>query len=140
MSAAREKQNPTYDNAIQRMRDKEAAEVNLHNDGSVGLLWLSRAPASAAHAAQSYVPEASTCDGYPRADIGMAEGLCAGLVMAPKEGAFRSRQIKTPRGAVSAGRCKELARHRSRWMDRWPRQDLAHEDQRVRVRLNCSRW
>jgi glucose/arabinose dehydrogenase len=54
--------------------------------------------ASVAHAApQPYVPQASTCDGYPRVDIGMSEGLCAGLVMAPKDGAFGKRQIKTPR-------------------------------------------
>ncbi len=53
--------------------------------------------AGVAHAAQRYVPQASTCDGFPRADIGMAEGLCAGLVLAPREGAFRSRLIKTPR-------------------------------------------
>jgi glucose/arabinose dehydrogenase len=54
--------------------------------------------ASLAHAApQPYVPQASSCDGYPRAEIGMSEGFCAGLVMAPKEGAFRNRLIKTPR-------------------------------------------
>ena len=55
--------------------------------------------AGVAHAAspQPYVSQASTCDGYPRAEIGMAEGLCAGIIMAPKEGAFRSRLIKTPR-------------------------------------------
>lgn len=54
--------------------------------------------ASVAQAApQPYVPQASTCDGFPRVDIGMSDGLCAGIVMAPKEGAFRSRLIKTPR-------------------------------------------
>lgn len=54
--------------------------------------------AGVAHAApQPYVPQASTCDGYPRIDIGMSEGLCAGLVMSWKEGAFGKRQIKTPR-------------------------------------------
>ena len=76
---------------------REPAEVNLHKRWIGWALLAVASLASAAHAAQSYVPEASTCDGYPRADIGMAEGLCAGLVMAPKEGAFRSRQIKTPR-------------------------------------------
>jgi glucose/arabinose dehydrogenase len=43
------------------------------------------------------VPRDSTCDGYPRVDIGMSDGFCAGLVMAPKVGAFHSRLIKTPR-------------------------------------------
>jgi glucose/arabinose dehydrogenase len=46
-------------------------------------------------AAQPYVPQATTCDGFPRVDIGMAPGYCAGLVLAPQD--FRHRQIKTPR-------------------------------------------
>lgn len=37
-----------------------------------------------------------TCDGYPRASIGMAPGFCAGLVVAPPAN-FRSRTIRMPR-------------------------------------------
>src|SRR3569833_1014746 len=77
--------------------------MNLHrridSKRTAALLAVATAfVASVAHAApQPYVLRASTCDGYPRADIGMSEGLCAGLVMAPKDGAFGKRQIKTPR-------------------------------------------
>lgn len=48
-------------------------------------------------APQAYVPQGSTCDGFPRAGIDMAAGLCAGLVIAPAAGAFHSRRLKTPR-------------------------------------------
>jgi glucose/arabinose dehydrogenase len=48
-------------------------------------------------APQPYVPGASTCDGYPRVEIGMSAGFCAGVVLAPKDGAFGKRLIKTPR-------------------------------------------
>ena len=48
-------------------------------------------------APQTYVPQGSSCDGFPRAGIEMATGLCAGLVTAPAEGAFHSRPMKTPR-------------------------------------------
>jgi glucose/arabinose dehydrogenase len=48
-------------------------------------------------APQTYVPQVSTCDGFPRAGIDMAAGLCAGLVTAPAAGAFHSRRLKTPR-------------------------------------------
>lgn len=46
---------------------------------------------------QTYVPRGSTCGGFPRAGIDMAPGLCAGLVIAPAEGAFHRRRLKTPR-------------------------------------------
>jgi glucose/arabinose dehydrogenase len=48
-------------------------------------------------APQPYVPQATTCDGFPRVAIGMAPGFCAGLVMSPAAGDFRHRQVKTPR-------------------------------------------
>jgi glucose/arabinose dehydrogenase len=51
-------------------------------------------------APQPYVLGAATCDGYPRVEIGMSEGLCAGLVMAPKDGAFGKRLVKTPRALL----------------------------------------
>ena len=53
------------------------------------------ASASRAVAAQPYVRQATTCDGFPRLDIGMAAGYCAGLVMTPED--FHHRQVKTPR-------------------------------------------
>jgi glucose/arabinose dehydrogenase len=48
-------------------------------------------------APQPYVRQATTCDGFPRIDIGMAAGYCAGLVMSPAGDDFRHRQVKTPR-------------------------------------------
>jgi glucose/arabinose dehydrogenase len=51
-------------------------------------------------APQPYVPGAATCDGYPRVEIAMSDGLCAGLVMAPKGGAFGKRLVKTPRALL----------------------------------------
>ncbi|MDB5470909.1 MAG: sugar dehydrogenase [Caulobacter sp.] len=38
----------------------------------------------------------ATCDGYPRADIGMAKGYCAGLVVGPAGG----RRMRLPRSLV----------------------------------------
>jgi glucose/arabinose dehydrogenase len=55
------------------------------------------APAGAAPAAAA-VP--ATCDGYPRADIGMAPGFCAGLVVAPPSAKFASRRLRLPRSLV----------------------------------------
>ena len=46
---------------------------------------------------QPYVRQATTCDGFPRVDVGMASGYCAGLVLSPPGDDFRHRQIKTPR-------------------------------------------
>jgi glucose/arabinose dehydrogenase len=46
---------------------------------------------------QAYTNLPTTCDGFPRAAIDMAVGLCAGLVTAPAQGAFRERLLKTPR-------------------------------------------
>ena len=49
-----------------------------------------------AFAADRYVTGADTCDGYPRAPIAMARGMCAGLVAAPSE-KFAERTLKFPR-------------------------------------------
>ena len=48
-------------------------------------------------APQPYVRQATTCDGFPRVDVGMAPGYCAGLVLSAPGDDFRHRQIKTPR-------------------------------------------
>jgi glucose/arabinose dehydrogenase len=47
-------------------------------------------------AVNRYVTGADTCDGYPRAPITMAPGMCAGLVVAPPE-RFITRELKFPR-------------------------------------------
>lgn len=43
-----------------------------------------------------YAIGTDTCDGYPRAPITMARGMCAGLVVAPPE-RFITRELKFPR-------------------------------------------
>lgn len=55
---------------------------------------LAAAPPRVAYAAPK-----GTCDGYPRLDIGMARGMCAGLVAGPTEGGDE-RQIRLPRSLV----------------------------------------
>jgi glucose/arabinose dehydrogenase len=43
-----------------------------------------------------YAVTAATCDGWPRASIGMAPGFCAGIVVAPPAD-FNARTIRVPR-------------------------------------------
>lgn len=43
-----------------------------------------------------YATNGETCDGWPRAQIGMAKGYCAGIVVAPPED-FNSRTLRLPR-------------------------------------------
>ena len=52
-------------------------------------------PATAADRV-SYRATGETCDGWPRASIGMAPGFCAGIVIAPPDN-FRTRQLVFPR-------------------------------------------
>lgn len=67
----------------------------------VGVLWVlalcCSANAAIPSGRQDYVPATSSCDGFPRAAIEMAPGLCAGLVLAPKAATFHQRKLKTPR-------------------------------------------
>ncbi|MBV9541505.1 MAG: PQQ-dependent sugar dehydrogenase [Alphaproteobacteria bacterium] len=60
--------------------------------------------ASAAVAAvnHAYTPR-GTCDGWPRANIGMASGFCAGIVVAPPAN-FADRDLRAPRMLLAMGR------------------------------------
>jgi len=49
-----------------------------------------------AMARTAYVPAGATCDGWPRAPIGMAAGYCAGIVVTPPED-FGARILRMPR-------------------------------------------
>jgi glucose/arabinose dehydrogenase len=49
-----------------------------------------------AAARTAYVPTDATCDGWPRAPIGMAAGYCAGIVVAPPAD-YSTRTIRMPR-------------------------------------------
>jgi glucose/arabinose dehydrogenase len=53
--------------------------------------------AAAGTAPQPYVTQTTTCDGWPRVDVGMAPGFCMGLVVAPPENGFHRRLLRTPR-------------------------------------------
>lgn len=57
---------------------------------------LAGAPATAA-AQKTYVTGARTCDGWPRAPIEMAQGMCAGIVTGPVAGQFAARLLRMPR-------------------------------------------
>lgn len=50
---------------------------------------------------EDYARTGATCGGYPRAQIGLAPGMCAGLVVAPEPGRFADRRIRMPRGLVA---------------------------------------
>ena len=52
------------------------------------------APAAAVD--RTYHTASATCDGWPRAPIGMAPGYCAGIVVAPPDD-FAARTLKAPR-------------------------------------------
>lgn len=43
-----------------------------------------------------YKTGSATCDGWPRASIGMADGFCAGIVLSPSSD-FHSRTLRIPR-------------------------------------------
>lgn len=57
-------------------------------------------PAPAAPAQRTYVTTRQTCDGWPRAPIVMAAGMCAGIVHSPTPGQFAARQLKMPRSLL----------------------------------------
>ncbi len=57
------------------------------------------APAWAQHLT-SYADTGETCDGWPRASIGMAPGFCAGIVVAPPAD-FNARTIRVPRALLA---------------------------------------
>lgn len=56
-------------------------------------------PAKAAPAPIGYMRDDRLCDGYPRAPIGMRDGLCAGIVVAPPPEGLRpsKRKLRLPR-------------------------------------------
>lgn len=62
------------------------------------MAWLATLAllAAPALAADRYVTGPDTCDGYPRAPIVMARGMCAGLVVVPPEN-FAARTLRFPR-------------------------------------------
>src|SRR6478735_5364430 len=60
----------------------------------IAALLVALLPA-AALARTDYVP-AGTCDGFPRASIGMAKGYCAGIIVAPPAD-FEARTVLLPR-------------------------------------------
>ena len=64
---------------------------------AVAALFVVAGSAPAAPAQKTYVTGRATCDGWPRAPIGMAAGMCAGIVYSPTPGQFAARQLRMPR-------------------------------------------
>jgi len=62
----------------------------------IAALLLCLGTLGAAGAERFYKTSEATCDGWPRAPIGMAPGFCAGIVVAPP-GDFNARTIRVPR-------------------------------------------
>jgi len=58
----------------------------IYLPGVIGFASVSIAIA----APQTYVTQATSCDGFPRVAVEMASGFCVGLVTAPPEEAFHS--------------------------------------------------
>jgi glucose/arabinose dehydrogenase/uncharacterized protein len=54
---------------------------------------------NATKARESYAAPQGTCDGFPRLKIGLAEGMCAGLVTGPTQ-ADAKRRIRMPRALL----------------------------------------
>jgi glucose/arabinose dehydrogenase len=70
----------------------------------IGGILIAGALAASAYAADHtlYKTDTTTCDGWPRAPIGMAEGLCAGIVVSPQPD-YRSRTLRIPRLLLALG-------------------------------------
>ncbi|MBX7248354.1 MAG: PQQ-dependent sugar dehydrogenase [Caulobacteraceae bacterium] len=86
---------------------------------ALGLAALTAAgSAPAAPAQKTYAPTRQTCDGWPRAPIVMAPGLCAGLVTAPSPGQFAARQLKMPRTLLQLSARDWLVVDMGGWGDR----------------------
>lgn len=71
--------------------------IRKRDIGAIGLLAASALTASAAPPARdAYAAPQGNCDGYPRLNIGMAKGFCAGLVLGPTAG-DKTRKLLLPR-------------------------------------------
>ncbi|MEO8301252.1 MAG: PQQ-dependent sugar dehydrogenase [Rhizomicrobium sp.] len=62
----------------------------------LGAILLAACAALPAQGLTFYADTGKTCDGWPRADIGMAKGYCAGIVVAPPKD-FSARMLRVPR-------------------------------------------
>ena len=67
---------------------------------SIAALLLCLGTLSAAGAERFYQTGDATCDGWPRASIGMAPGFCAGIVVAPPAD-FNARIMRVPRALLA---------------------------------------
>ncbi len=61
-----------------------------------------------------YAAPQGTCDGYPRLQIGMAKGYCAGLVVGPTA-ADRTRPMRLPRSLLQLDEHRWLVTDLGRW-------------------------
>ncbi|HEY0504169.1 MAG TPA: PQQ-dependent sugar dehydrogenase [Lysobacter sp.] len=83
--------------------------------GAAALLLSALLPAVAAAPPRvAYAAPEGTCDGYPRLDIGMAKGTCAGLVAGPTA-ADRTRTLRLPRSLLQLDDDTWLVSDLGRW-------------------------
>src|SRR5438105_2479711 len=86
--------------AAVRARRLSQERLTIKGDGEmkfrIAVLFLGLGTLGAAGAERFYHISEATCDGWPRAPIGMAPGFCAGIVVAPPAD-FNSRTIRLPR-------------------------------------------
>lgn len=80
---------------------------------ALGILWLALS-AMAAPPRVKYAAPQGDCDGYPRLDIGMADGFCAGLVIGPTTG-NAERRLRLPRSLVQLDESTWLVSDLGRW-------------------------
>jgi glucose/arabinose dehydrogenase len=69
----------------------------LRDIGLTSLIGIALFSNAIAAVPQPYVKEVTSCDGFPRVGVDMVSGFCMGLVTAPPDEAFHSRQLRTPR-------------------------------------------
>ena len=81
------------------------------------LLLAGPATAAAPTPTEGYAQPKGTCDGWPRAAIGMAPGYCAGFVVTPPED-FSKRDLRMPRLILPLGGTDWLVTDMRNWGDR----------------------
>ena len=58
--------------------------------------------------ARTFYAPSGTCDGFPRAPIGMAKGFCAGIIVAPSPTDFEGRTVLLPRALLALKGTKDV--------------------------------
>lgn len=81
------------------LRGAYETRINTLLDESNGNPSSETLEVNAINAREPYAAPNGVCDGFPKLAIGMAKGMCAGLVVGPTQG-DSSRRIRMPRGLL----------------------------------------